>query len=229
MVAGLVQDHRRSARARARCHLRSARSPRSGSSPPAIDRSWRCACRRAISSSGCSSGRSSVDAFRRSRCRSRGASPTTSRWRCRTSSWPKRSARAAEAQARAERLEARVQSLSEELDSRSGYGRMVGQSDVVEGGAARRRRRWPRPIRPCCSTGESGTGKEVDRALHPPRVGAARRTVRRRQLRGAAGAAARVGAVRLRARRLHRRAAGASPGRSSWPPAACCSSTKSAR
>ena len=48
--------------------------------------------------------------------------------------------RAAEAQARAEQLEARVRSLSEELDSRSGYGRVIGRSDawqaVLEGGDA---------------------------------------------------------------------------------------------
>ncbi len=44
--------------ARARRDLRPARSPRSGSARPATDRCWRSACRRAISSSGCSSGRS---------------------------------------------------------------------------------------------------------------------------------------------------------------------------
>jgi transcriptional regulator with GAF, ATPase, and Fis domain len=68
--------------------------------------------------------------------------------------------RATEAQARAERLEARVRSLSEELDSRSGYGRVVGQSDA-----------WKIVLKAATQvastdttvllTGESGTGKEV--------------------------------------------------------------------
>jgi transcriptional regulator with GAF, ATPase, and Fis domain len=67
---------------------------------------------------------------------------------------------AADAQARAERLEARVRSLSEELDSRSGYGRIVGQSEA-----------WRNVLRAATQvastettvllTGESGTGKEV--------------------------------------------------------------------
>jgi transcriptional regulator with GAF, ATPase, and Fis domain len=68
--------------------------------------------------------------------------------------------RAADAQARAERLQARVRSLSEELDSRSGYGRIVGESDA-----------WKNVIRAAAQvaatettvllTGESGTGKEI--------------------------------------------------------------------
>lgn len=67
---------------------------------------------------------------------------------------------AADAQARAERLEARVQSLSQELDSRSGYGRVVGHSES-----------WKAVLRAATQvaltdttvlvTGESGTGKEV--------------------------------------------------------------------
>jgi transcriptional regulator with GAF, ATPase, and Fis domain len=67
---------------------------------------------------------------------------------------------AADAHARAELLEARVRSLSEELDSRSGYGRIVGPSDA-----------WKNVLRAATQvastdttvllTGESGTGKEV--------------------------------------------------------------------
>jgi DNA-binding NtrC family response regulator len=67
---------------------------------------------------------------------------------------------AADAQARAELLEARIRSLSEELDSRSGYGRMVGSSEA-----------WKSVLRAATQvastdttvllTGESGTGKEV--------------------------------------------------------------------
>jgi transcriptional regulator with GAF, ATPase, and Fis domain len=68
--------------------------------------------------------------------------------------------RAAEAQARAELLEARVRSLSEELDSRTGYGRVVGHSEA-----------WKAVLKAATQvastettvllTGESGTGKEV--------------------------------------------------------------------
>jgi len=68
--------------------------------------------------------------------------------------------RAADAQARAERLEARVQSLSEELDLRSGYGRVIGNSPA-----------WKLAFKSATQvastettvllTGESGTGKEV--------------------------------------------------------------------
>jgi transcriptional regulator with PAS, ATPase and Fis domain len=67
---------------------------------------------------------------------------------------------AADVQARAELLEARVRSLSEELDSRSGYGRIVGPSEP-----------WKNVLRAATQvastdttvllTGESGTGKEV--------------------------------------------------------------------
>jgi transcriptional regulator with PAS, ATPase and Fis domain len=68
--------------------------------------------------------------------------------------------RAADAQARAERLEARVESLSQELDSRTGYGRIIGSSDA-----------WKAVLKAATQvastettvllTGESGTGKEV--------------------------------------------------------------------
>jgi transcriptional regulator with GAF, ATPase, and Fis domain len=68
--------------------------------------------------------------------------------------------RAADAQARAEQLAARVQSLSEELDLRSGYGRMIGASPA-----------WKLVLKLATQvaatdttvllTGESGTGKEV--------------------------------------------------------------------
>jgi transcriptional regulator with GAF, ATPase, and Fis domain len=67
---------------------------------------------------------------------------------------------AADAQARAELLEARVRTLSEELDSRTGYGRVVGRSES-----------WKAVLRSATQvaatdttvllTGESGTGKEV--------------------------------------------------------------------
>jgi transcriptional regulator with GAF, ATPase, and Fis domain len=68
--------------------------------------------------------------------------------------------RAADAQARAEQLAARVQSLSEELDLRTGYGRIIGVSPA-----------WKLALKLATQvastdttvllTGESGTGKEV--------------------------------------------------------------------
>ena len=68
--------------------------------------------------------------------------------------------RAAEAQARAEQLEARVQLLSEELESRTGFGQVVGRSAA-----------WMAVLKAATQvastdttvllTGESGTGKEV--------------------------------------------------------------------
>ncbi len=68
--------------------------------------------------------------------------------------------RVAEAQARAERLEVRVKSLTEQLDSRTNYGRVVGRS-----------REWKDVLTKATQvaatdttvllTGESGTGKEV--------------------------------------------------------------------
>jgi transcriptional regulator with GAF, ATPase, and Fis domain len=66
----------------------------------------------------------------------------------------------AEARARADRLELRVKSLSEELDAKSGYGRLIGKSDE-----------WIAILKQATQvadtettvllTGESGTGKEV--------------------------------------------------------------------
>jgi DNA-binding NtrC family response regulator len=70
------------------------------------------------------------------------------------------SRRAAAARARAERLEARIQVLSSELESRSGYGWMAGDSpawrDVVR--AATQVAATDTTV---LLTGESGTGKEV--------------------------------------------------------------------
>ncbi len=74
--------------------------------------------------------------------------------------------RAADAHARAERLEEKVRLLSEELETRAGYGRVVGRSDA-----------WQAVVRTAMQvastettvllTGESGTGKEViARLLH---------------------------------------------------------------
>ena len=66
----------------------------------------------------------------------------------------------AEAQARAERLESRVQTLVEELESRTGHGRVVGQSpewlDVLK-----KATQVADTDTTVLLTGESGTGKEV--------------------------------------------------------------------
>ena len=68
--------------------------------------------------------------------------------------------RAAEAQARAERLEARVQSLAEELELRSGYGRVVGTSEAWKG-VLKAATQVASTDTTVLLTGESGTGKEV--------------------------------------------------------------------
>jgi transcriptional regulator with PAS, ATPase and Fis domain len=67
---------------------------------------------------------------------------------------------AGEARARAERLEQRVKSLTDELDSKTGYGRVIGESPI-----------WKDVLKKALQvavtdttvllTGESGTGKEV--------------------------------------------------------------------
>ena len=98
----------------------------------------------------------------------------------------------------------RVRALTDELDARTGYRRVIGESAT-----------WREVLTQATQVaatettvlllGESGTGKEVvARFLH--RASArAQRAVHRAQLRGPARAAARSGAVRLRARRVHRR------------------------
>ena len=93
-------------------------------------------------------------------CRSRAASPTTSRWRSRTSNWPRWRGRRPKPPCARERLEARVKSLSDELAMKSGHGRMVGASAE-----------WQAVLKAATQvaatdttvllTGESGTGKEV--------------------------------------------------------------------
>jgi transcriptional regulator with GAF, ATPase, and Fis domain len=67
---------------------------------------------------------------------------------------------AAEAQAKAERLELRVESLTQELDAKSGYGRVIGQSpkwkDVLK-----RATQVAGTDTTVLLVGDSGTGKEV--------------------------------------------------------------------
>jgi transcriptional regulator with PAS, ATPase and Fis domain len=66
----------------------------------------------------------------------------------------------AEAHGRAERLEVRVKLLAEELDSKSGYGRVVGQSDEWKD-TLRKATQVAATDTTVLITGESGTGKEV--------------------------------------------------------------------
>ncbi len=73
-----------------------------------------------------------------------------------------------------------------------------------------------------------GHRQGADRARHPLQLAAREEAVRQGELRGAARHADRVGAVRLREGRLHRRAAPARRGASRWPRAARSSSTRSA-
>jgi transcriptional regulator with GAF, ATPase, and Fis domain len=104
---------------------------------------------------------------------------------------------AAETRERAERLEARVEALARELESRD-RSRVIGVSSswkdtlrqVGAGRGVGHHRAHHRRVRD-----RQGSDLEPD----PPGIGSRRQGVRRDQLRGAAGAAARVGAVRPRA------------------------------
>jgi transcriptional regulator with GAF, ATPase, and Fis domain len=66
----------------------------------------------------------------------------------------------AEAHARAERLESRVRLLADELDSKAGYGRVIGQSDEWKD-VLRKATQVAATDTTVLLTGESGTGKEV--------------------------------------------------------------------
>ena len=131
----------------------------------------------------------------------RGASPIGSpcAWRARVSVEASRRAdEAVGARVAARVARARAERRARRADRLPPRRRPVG---VVARSARRRRRRWRRPDTTVLLLGESGTGKEVvARFLHraSPRR---RRTVHRAELRGAARAAARGRAVRLRARR----------------------------
>jgi transcriptional regulator with GAF, ATPase, and Fis domain len=74
--------------------------------------------------------------------------------------------RAVEARAEAEKLERRVAALSEELDSRGGFGRIVGTSNAWRDVLVQAAKVAPTETT-VLLTGESGTGKEiVARAIH---------------------------------------------------------------
>ena len=177
-----------------------------GPRPLATARCSRCSCARASSGLRCTSGPSASSAFSEQDIPLARHIAVHVALGVSHEQLADASRRAAAARARAERLEARIQALSSELESRSGYGRMAGESPA-----------WKHVVRAATQvaatdttvllTGESGTGKEVvARYIH--RASAAEpRSFRRRQLRGAAGDAPRIRALRPRARRLHRRGA----------------------
>ena len=76
--------------------------------------------------------------------------------------------------------------------------------------------------------GESGHRQGADRPRHPLQLARGRRAVHQGQLRRAARDPHRIGALRLREGRVHRRADAPARGASSWPTAARSSSTRSA-
>ena len=101
-------------------------------------------------------------------------------------------------------LIAQNRALQQRLDDLLSQGDMIGVSP-----AFRRMMTLVQQVADSSATvliqGESGTGQGAGRARHPRSLAAPRRAVRRRQLRRAAGDAARVRAVRLREGRVHRR------------------------
>ena len=136
--------------------------------------------------------------------------------------------RAEEARREAARLEARVQALSDELESRDGFGRIVGASPAWRAVLVHASKVAPTETT-VLLTGDSGTGKEVvARAVHRasrPERG----PVRRSQLRGPPRTAPRIRAVRLREGRFHRRLRFAREAGSSRRREAPSSSTRWAR
>jgi hypothetical protein len=102
------------------------------------------------------------------------------------------SKRAEEATERASRLESRVQALTDELNARAGFHRVVGKSTTWRQ-ALTQATQSPAPKRPCCCSANRAPARNWSHPLCRP------------QLRRPARATARIRAVRLRARRLHRR------------------------
>ena len=108
------------------------------------------------------------------------------------------------------------------------YDHIVGESAAVQHLLALLDRVTATDV-PVLVLGESGSGKElVARALHENGAPQGAR-LRVRKLLGDPRDAARVDAVRARARRVHRRRRAAAPGCSRWPTTARCSWTRSAR
>ncbi len=101
------------------------------------------------------------------------------------------------------RLLAEVSELREEQAARRAVDEIVGDSPALRAAVDVALRVAPTRST-VLVTGETGTGKELIAQPDPPLVAAARRTAREGELRGAARDAARVRALRTRARGVHR-------------------------
>ena len=117
--------------------------------------------------------------------------------------------------ASAQKLERHPALAGTTVDERFGFDAIIGRSPKFMA-AIDAARKVAATATTVLITGESGTGKELVARAHPRRAAArADGPFVARQLRGAAGDAARERALRPRARRLHRRRPATSPGASS--------------
>src|SRR5216684_3144149 len=117
--------------------------------------------RRTASSSSTTSRRRRCRSSSRSTSRSASSRPgiVRSSW-CSPAQLADAARQVAEAHARAERLESRVQSLVEELESKTGHARVVGQSpEWID--TLKKATQVAETETTVLLTGESGTGKEV--------------------------------------------------------------------
>ena len=112
-------------------------------------------------------------------------------------------------------------------DTRAGEERLIG-GDTGLAAVMARARIVSRSGAPVLLFGETGTGKEIIARADPRALAVPERPVPPRELRRDRAGADRLGALRPRAGRVHRRASRAARAGSSRPTAARCSSTRSA-